>query len=36
MTAGEFFDLVLCYKIENGILKPAVTDDEEMIPYDLE
>lgn len=36
MTYGEFIDLVLCYKIEKGVLREAVTDDEEMIPPDLE
>lgn len=35
MTFGAFADLVICYKIDSGILKPSITDDEEMIPYDL-
>lgn len=36
MPYGAFLDLILCNKIELGILKPAIADDEEMIPYDLE
>lgn len=35
MTFGEFYDLFCCYKIEAGVMKLSVTDDEEMFPFDL-
>ena len=35
MACGEFHDLLTCYKIEEGVMRPSVTDDEEMFPSDL-
>jgi hypothetical protein len=36
MLYSEFIDLLTCYKIEQGALKLAVADDEEMFPPGLE
>ena len=36
MLYCEFIDLLTCYKIEQGALKLAVTDDEIMFPPELE